>query len=71
MATNSPDIKLYNIANMSCSLLTGHSGFVVTIGVSPAKKNVFASASKVLFDLLEMYYVYLLKDKCGYVVPMN
>ncbi|XP_014290049.1 transducin beta-like protein 3 [Halyomorpha halys] len=46
VATNSPDIKLFTLSSMSCSLLTGHTGFVVTLAVAPQKPNIFASASK-------------------------
>ncbi|CAH1394841.1 unnamed protein product [Nezara viridula] len=46
VATNSPDIKLYTLSSMSCSLITGHTGFVVTLAVAPQKPNIFASASK-------------------------
>ena len=47
MGTNSPDIKLFELSSMSCSLLTGHTGFVVTLMVAPQQPNIFASASKV------------------------
>lgn len=46
VATNSPDIKLFTLSSICCSLLTGHTGFVVTLAVAPQKPHIFASASK-------------------------
>lgn len=46
VATNSNDIKLYNLSNMNCQLLVGHTDLVVALASTPANPDLFASSSK-------------------------
>ncbi|XP_063240647.1 transducin beta-like protein 3 [Bacillus rossius redtenbacheri] len=46
VATNSPDIKLYDAAAMGCRLLRGHSDIVLSLAVSPAEPRLLASSAK-------------------------
>lgn len=47
VATNSCDIKLYNISNLNCQLLKGHTDLVLSLTVSPANKEWMLSSGKV------------------------
>ncbi|XP_025152449.1 transducin beta-like protein 3 isoform X2 [Harpegnathos saltator] len=46
LATNSCDIKLYDIASMNCQLLCGHTGIVLALATTPANANLLISAAK-------------------------
>ncbi|EZA55080.1 Transducin beta-like protein [Ooceraea biroi] len=46
LATNSCDIKLYEIATMNCQLLCGHTDSVLALATSPANVNLLVSSSK-------------------------
>ncbi|KAK9499793.1 hypothetical protein O3M35_002763 [Rhynocoris fuscipes] len=46
VATNSNFIKLYQMSNMNCQLLKGHSDLVVCLASTPANPSLFASSSK-------------------------
>ena len=46
VATNSSDIKVYELRAMSCQLLTGHTDHVLSLATSPANKNLLVSSSK-------------------------
>lgn len=47
LATNSNDIKLYDIASMNCQLLCGHTDIVLALATTPANVNLLASSAKV------------------------
>lgn len=47
LATNSCDIKLYDIASMNCQLLCGHSDSVLALATTPANVNLLISSAKV------------------------
>lgn len=47
VATNSCDIKLYNINNMGCQLLKGHTDLVLTLASSLVKNCWMLSGAKV------------------------
>lgn len=49
VATNSADIKVYNMENQGCQLLRAHSDFVLTLAVSPVDPCLLLSAGKVWF----------------------
>ncbi|XP_050463329.1 transducin beta-like protein 3 [Cataglyphis hispanica] len=46
LATNSCDIKLYDIASMNCQLLCGHSDSVLALATTPANVNLLISSAK-------------------------
>lgn len=46
VATNSCDIKLYDLATMNCQLLKGHTDLVLSLCVSPANKCLMVSSAK-------------------------
>ncbi|XP_011308601.1 transducin beta-like protein 3 [Fopius arisanus] len=46
VATNSCDIKLYDISTMSCQLLRGHTDLVLSLCVTPANRNLMISSAK-------------------------
>lgn len=46
VATNSNDIKIYEISSMNCELLKGHGDIVLALNRSPANPNLLASSSK-------------------------
>lgn len=46
VATNSVDIKLYEISTMSCNLLKGHTDLVLSLAKSPSNSNILLSSSK-------------------------
>lgn len=47
LATNSCDIKLYDIASMNCQLLCGHTDIVLALATTPANANLLISSAKV------------------------
>lgn len=47
LATNSYDIKLYEIASMNCQLLCGHTDSVLALATTPANVNLLVSSAKV------------------------
>lgn len=47
LATNSCDIKLYDIATMNCQLLCGHTDSVLALATSPANAKLLISSGKV------------------------
>lgn len=46
VATNSPDIKLYELSTMSSQLLKGHDNIVLSLATTPANLNLMASSGK-------------------------
>ncbi|XP_071440764.1 transducin beta-like protein 3 [Hetaerina americana] len=46
VATNSRDIKVYNISNFGCQLLKGHSDLVLTLSTALADPHLLASGGK-------------------------
>lgn len=46
LATNSCDIKLYDIATMNCQLLCGHTDSVLALATSPANAKLLISSGK-------------------------
>ncbi|KAL0100232.1 hypothetical protein PUN28_019568 [Cardiocondyla obscurior] len=46
LATNSSDIKLYEIVSMTSQLLCGHTDSVLALATSPANVNLLVSSSK-------------------------
>lgn len=46
VATNSVDIKLYELSNMNCNLLKGHKDLVLSLAKSSSNPNVLLSSSK-------------------------
>lgn len=46
VATNSCDIKLYELSTMSCQLLKGHTEIVLSLATTPANSNLMASSGK-------------------------
>lgn len=54
VATNSRDIKVYNLANQDCQLLRGHSDFVLSLSVSQADSCLLLSGGKVNFFKLSI-----------------
>lgn len=47
IATNSCDIKLYNISTMNCQLLCGHLDIVLSLASSSANAYLLISSAKV------------------------
>lgn len=47
LATNSCDIKLYEIASMNCQLLCGHTDSVLSLATTSANVNLLISSAKV------------------------
>lgn len=47
VATNSCDIKVYDISSMNCKLLRGHTDIVLSLAATPADVNLFLSSAKV------------------------
>lgn len=47
LATNSCDIKLYDIASMNCQLLCGHTDIVLALATTPANTSLLISSAKV------------------------
>lgn len=50
VATNSPNIKLYELATMNCQLFCGHTDLVLSLASTPANKNLLISSAKVWND---------------------
>lgn len=48
VATNSPDIKLYELKTMNCQLLSGHTDLVLSLATTPADFSLLLSSAKVL-----------------------
>nr|XP_018915495.1 PREDICTED: transducin beta-like protein 3 [Bemisia tabaci] len=46
VATNSPDVKVYNVETFHCQLMHGHTDTVLTVCATTANRNLFASSSK-------------------------
>ncbi|KAL6261954.1 hypothetical protein P5V15_007038 [Pogonomyrmex californicus] len=46
LATNSSDIKLYEIVSMNCQLVCGHTDSVLALATTPANVNLLVSSSK-------------------------
>ncbi|XP_014472392.1 PREDICTED: transducin beta-like protein 3 [Dinoponera quadriceps] len=46
LATNSCDIKLYDIASMNCRLLCGHTDIVLALATTQANANLLISSAK-------------------------
>lgn len=46
IATNSNDIKLYNILTMDCELLRGHTDIVLSLSITPVNAYLFISSGK-------------------------
>lgn len=46
VATNSVDIKLYNMKDMGCQLLRGHTDLVLTLASTPSNTSLLVSGSK-------------------------
>ena len=47
VATNTPDIKLYDLSTMSCQILCGHANIVLSLASTPANYNILLSSDKV------------------------
>lgn len=47
IATNSPDIKIYQFETMNCQLLRGHTDIVLALAVTKADKSFLLSSGKV------------------------
>lgn len=47
VASNSCDIKLYELETMNCQLLGGHTDFVMSLSSTHINRHLFASSSKV------------------------
>ena len=47
IATNSNDIKLYNILTMDCELLRGHTDIVLSLSTTPVNVYLLISSGKV------------------------
>jgi len=50
LATNSCDIKLYEIASMNCQLLCGHTDSILALATTPANINLLISSAKVFIS---------------------
>lgn len=46
VATNSPDIKLYELTTMNCQLLSGHTDLVLSLATTPVNYNLLLSSAK-------------------------
>ncbi|CAB3230075.1 unnamed protein product [Arctia plantaginis] len=46
VATNSQDLKYYEIDNMNCEILKGHTDIVLALACFPTKPEMFVSSSK-------------------------
>lgn len=46
IATNSNDIKLYEISTLNCQLLKGHTDLVLALSTAKTNRNLLASSSK-------------------------
>lgn len=61
LATNSCDIKLYEITSMDCQLLCGHTDSVLALATTPANVNLLMSSAKVFifFNICIMIFTKL------------
>ena len=50
LATNSCDIKLYEIASMNCQLLSGHTDSILALATTLANVNLLLSSAKVFIS---------------------
>lgn len=62
VASNSCDIKLYELETMNCQLLGGHTDFVMALTTTHINRHLFASSSKVR-NLLNSFYKKIIKKK--------
>lgn len=46
VATNSPDLKYYEMDNMNCQIIKGHTDIVLALACFPTKPEMFISSSK-------------------------
>ncbi|KAJ2946036.1 hypothetical protein O0L34_g4954 [Tuta absoluta] len=46
VATNSRDLKLYELDNMNCQIIKGHTDIVLALASFPTKPNMFISSGK-------------------------
>ncbi|XP_001601796.1 transducin beta-like protein 3 [Nasonia vitripennis] len=46
VATNTSDIKLYELSTMSCQILCGHTNIVLSLASTPANPNILLSSDK-------------------------
>ncbi|XP_034830999.1 transducin beta-like protein 3 isoform X1 [Maniola hyperantus] len=46
VATNSRDLKLYELSSMNCKLIKGHTDIVLALANFPTRPNVFVSSGK-------------------------
>ncbi|GBP41953.1 Transducin beta-like protein 3 [Eumeta japonica] len=46
VATNSPDLKYYNLETMNCQIIKGHTDIVLSLACFPTKPDLFVSCSK-------------------------
>lgn len=70
LATNSCDIKLYEIASMDCQLLCGHTDSVLALGITPANVNLLVSSAKV-FIFFNMYNIRTIIVFKGFLSDFN
>jgi len=56
VATNSADIKVYNMADQGCQLLRGHTDFVLTLACCPSDPSLLLSSGKVRILYLTACY---------------
>jgi U3 small nucleolar RNA-associated protein 13 len=52
VATNSVDIKLYNLRDMGCQLLRGHTDLVLTLAATPSNPLLLLSGAKVCYTII-------------------
>ncbi|KAG7302668.1 hypothetical protein JYU34_012619 [Plutella xylostella] len=46
VATNSPDLKYYNLESMNCEIVKGHKDIVLALASFPTKPHLFVSSGK-------------------------
>ncbi|KAJ8680434.1 hypothetical protein QAD02_016221 [Eretmocerus hayati] len=46
VATNTSDIKVYELSSMNCQILGGHTNIVLSLGSTPANHNLLLSSDK-------------------------
>jgi U3 small nucleolar RNA-associated protein 13 len=51
VATNSTDIKLYRLKDMSCQLLKGHTDLVLTLATTTSNPSLLLSGAKVCYSI--------------------
>lgn len=52
VATNSMDIKLYNMKDMGCQLLRGHTDLVLTLAATTSNPLLLLSGAKVCHTVI-------------------